>query len=214
MRPICSPVLLPNICPTRLVTAPPASCDSEPFALTVPVTSVDSEIALLLPVAEIAPRAAVQLMSAFWISCGAGLLALPLKLRGAARSAASRIEASVIVTGAIMVETRAAGGSGGNCTSAGFGSRAGTLAARRDPVHDPQTAEERDRQDGDPAKHLDETHPRSSAFAESTPTELILQAIGWGFRQGLVAARQIVPFGRQAASCFSACDGENFVSRP
>ena len=59
-------------------------------------------------------------MSEFWISCGAGLLALPLKLRGAARSAASRIEASVIVTGASTVETREAGGSGGNCASAGF----------------------------------------------------------------------------------------------
>jgi hypothetical protein len=64
--------LAPNICPTRPEIAPPASCEIEPLALTVPVTTVASASALLVPVAEIVPRAAVQLMSEFWISCGAG----------------------------------------------------------------------------------------------------------------------------------------------
>ena len=67
----------------------------------------------------IGPREAVQPMSAFSRICDIGLSALPLKFRGALRSAASRIADSAIAIGAITVELRGAGGSGGNSTSAG-----------------------------------------------------------------------------------------------
>ena len=66
---------------------------------------------------RIGPREAVQPMSAFCRSCDTGLSALPAKLRGAARSAASRMAASEIATGAITNELRGAGGSGGNWAS-------------------------------------------------------------------------------------------------
>jgi hypothetical protein len=58
-------------------------------------------------------------MSAFCRICVAGLSALPLKLCGAARSAASRIAVSEIATGASTTELRDAGGSGGKAVSAG-----------------------------------------------------------------------------------------------
>ncbi len=58
-------------------------------------------------------------MSAFSRICEIGLSALPLKFRGALRSAASRIADSAIATGAITVDARGAGGSGGNSTSVG-----------------------------------------------------------------------------------------------
>ena len=67
----------------------------------------------------IGPREAVQPMSAFSRICDIGLSALPLKFRGALRSAASRIADSAIAIGAITVDARGAGGSGGNSTSAG-----------------------------------------------------------------------------------------------
>jgi len=56
--------------------------------LTVPVSGVDSDSTSWAPVAEIGPRWAVQPMSAFCRICETGLSALPLKLRGAPRSAA------------------------------------------------------------------------------------------------------------------------------
>src|SRR5207253_4487228 len=64
-------------------------------------------------------REAVQPISAFCRICDIGLSALPAKWRGAPRSAASRMALSAIATGAMMLELRDAGGSGGNSTSTG-----------------------------------------------------------------------------------------------
>ena len=85
----------------------------------VPVNGVEKDNASGAPVTAIGPRTAVQLMSAFCRICSAGFLALPAKLRGTPRSAASRIAASEIETGTRMVETRSTAGSGGKATSAG-----------------------------------------------------------------------------------------------
>src|ERR1019366_514348 len=70
-------------------------------------------------VAVIGEHTWVQPMSAFCRICDTGLSALPAKVRGAPRSAASRIAVSAILTGAMMLELRGAGGSGGNSTSTG-----------------------------------------------------------------------------------------------
>ena len=51
---------------------------------------------------------------------------------------------SAIATGAIMVELREAGGSGGNSTSSG----GWTVVARRQPVHGLQADQKRGRDDG------------------------------------------------------------------
>ena len=92
---------------------------SEPVTFSVPVSGVASDSTSWAPVAVIGPREAVQPISAFCRICDTGLSALPAKLRGAPRSAASRIAVSAIATGAMMLELRGAGGSGGNSTSTG-----------------------------------------------------------------------------------------------
>ncbi len=73
------------------------------------------------PVIAIGPRKAVQPMSAFCRICDTGLSALPAKLRGAARSAASRMALIEIATGVMTLEISGVGGSGGNSTSTGPG---------------------------------------------------------------------------------------------
>jgi hypothetical protein len=66
---------------------------------------------------------------------------VPLKLRGAPRSAASRIAVSAMATGATMLELRAGeGGSGGNATSTG----AEPGAARSHIVHHLECDHEKD----------------------------------------------------------------------
>jgi hypothetical protein len=91
-----------------------------PVTLSVPVSGVDMVSVSCAPVAAIGPRAAVHLISASCSNCCTGLSAVPLKLRGAPRSAASRIAVSAMATGATMLELRAGeGGSGGNATSTG-----------------------------------------------------------------------------------------------
>ena len=100
-------------------TAPVAFADSEPVTLSVPVIGVDSDSTSCAPVAVMAPREAVQPMSAFCRICDTGFSALPVNVRCAAWSAASRIADSAIATGAITTEERGAGGSGGNSTSTG-----------------------------------------------------------------------------------------------
>ena len=117
--PICLAALLPSRLPSALATAPVAFDDSEPVAFKVPVSVVVSDSTSWAPDAAIGPREAVQPMSAFCRTCCAGLSALPAKVRGAARSATSRMAASETVTGATMIELREAGGSGGNSASAG-----------------------------------------------------------------------------------------------
>jgi hypothetical protein len=87
--------------------------------LSVPVSGVASVSTSCAPVAAIGPREAVQPISAFCRICEIGLSALPVKLRGAPRSAASRIADSATIIGAITVDARGAGGSGGNSASAG-----------------------------------------------------------------------------------------------
>ena len=117
------PIFLPRSPPSRppsaSPTAPVAFADSEPVTFSVPVRAVASDSTSWAPVAAIGPREAVQPMSAFCRICDTGLSALPAKLRGAPRSAASRIAESAIATGARMLEERGAGGSGGNSTSTG-----------------------------------------------------------------------------------------------
>ena len=117
------PIFLPRSPPIRppsaSPTAPVAFADSEPVTFSVPVSGVASDSTSWAPVAVIGPREAVQPMSAFCRICDTGLSALPAKLRGAPRSAASRMALSAIATGAMMLELRCAGGSGGNWTSTG-----------------------------------------------------------------------------------------------
>src|SRR4051812_5436499 len=119
MLPICLAALAPSRPPSTSPTAPVTFEDSAPVMLSVPDSGVAKVRTSPAPLAEIGPRTAVQLMSAFCNSCSTGLAALPAKLRGVPRSAASRIAPSVIATGAMMVEVRGAAGRGGNSTSTG-----------------------------------------------------------------------------------------------
>ena len=119
--PICLATLPPINAPSASPTAPVAFDDSEPVTLSFPVSGVASDSTSWPPVTAIGPREAVQPRSAFCRICDAGLSALPAKVRGAARSAASRMAVSAIATGARMNEMRGAGGSAGNSTSAGAG---------------------------------------------------------------------------------------------
>ena len=119
MLPICLAALPPSRPPSTSPTAPVTFDDSDPVTFSVPVSGVASDSTSCAPVAVIGPRDAVQPMSAFCRICSTGLSALPAKLRGAPRSAASRIAVSAIATGAMMLEMRGAGGSGGNSTSTG-----------------------------------------------------------------------------------------------
>ncbi len=119
MLPICLATLPPSRPPSASPTAPVALPDSEPVTLSVPVSGVASVSTSCAPVAAIGPREAVQPISAFCRICETGLSALPLKDFGEPRSAASRIAVSETTIGAITVELRGAGGSGGNSTSAG-----------------------------------------------------------------------------------------------
>ena len=100
--PICLATLPPSRLPSASPTAPVAFADSEPVTFSVPVSGVASDSTSWAPVAAIGPREAVQPMSAFCRTCETGLSALPVKLRGAPRSAASRIADSAIATGAMM----------------------------------------------------------------------------------------------------------------
>jgi hypothetical protein len=119
------PIRLAASPPSRLPSASPIApvvfADSEPVTFSVPVSAVASDSTSCAPVAEIGPRDAVQPMSAFCRICATGLSALPAKVRGAPRSAASRSAVSVITIGATMLELRGAAGSGGNSTSTGAG---------------------------------------------------------------------------------------------
>ena len=117
--PICLATLPPSRLPSALPTAPVAFDDSEPVTFSVPVSAVASDNTSWAPVAMIGLRDAVQPMSAFCRICDTGLSALPEKVRGVPRSAASRIAASEIDAVAMMLELRGAGGSGGNSTSTG-----------------------------------------------------------------------------------------------
>ena len=117
--PICFATLPPSRPPSASPTAPVAFADSEPVTFSVPVSGVASDSTSCAPVATIGPREAVQPISAFCRICEIGLSALPAKERGAPRSAASRIADSATAIGAITVDARGAGGSGGNSASAG-----------------------------------------------------------------------------------------------
>ena len=119
--PICLATLPPNRLPSASPTAPVAFDDSEPVTFSFPFSGVVSDSTSCAPVAAIGPREAVQPMSAFCRICDTGLSALPAKVRGAPRSAASRIAAIEIATGTMMLEMRGAGGSGGNSANTGAG---------------------------------------------------------------------------------------------
>ena len=100
-------------------TAPVAFDDSEPVTFSFPFNGVDSDSTSCAPVAKIGPREADQPISAFCRTCDTGLSALPVKVRGAAWSAISRMSDSAIATGATMTELRETGGSGGNSVITG-----------------------------------------------------------------------------------------------
>ena len=172
--PICLATLPPSRLPSASPTAPVAFDDSEPVTFSVPVSGVASDSTSCAPVAVIGPREAVQPMSAFCRICDTGLSAFPAKVRGAPRSAASRMAVSAIATGAMMLEMRGAGGSGGNSTSTGAPDR----AARRQPVHRLQADEKRDRD------HRDRKQDRLEAARQThRPPGLIQRAsLQGGFR--------------------------------
>src|SRR5712671_623322 len=119
MPPIRLAASPPSRPPIASPTAPVAFDDSEPVTFSMPVSGVVSVSVSWPPEAAIGPREAVQPMSAFCNSCDTGLSALPLKVRGVPRSAASRIALKAIATGAITRDDRGVGGSGGNSTSTG-----------------------------------------------------------------------------------------------
>ena len=144
----------PSSPPMASPTAPVAFEVSEPVTLSLPLIGVVSDSTSWVPVARIGPREAVQPMSASCSNCDTGLSALPAKLRGAARSAASRMAVSEIATGAITTELRGAGGSGGNCASCGVVQP----GARRQPVHRFQADEKRDGDHDDPEQDRSRPH--------------------------------------------------------
>jgi hypothetical protein len=111
--------LPPSRPPSASPTAPVAFADSEPVTFSVPVSGVANDSTSCAPEAAIGPREAIQPISAFCRICEIGLSALPAKERAAPRSAASRIADSATAIGAITVDARGAGGSGGNSASAG-----------------------------------------------------------------------------------------------
>ena len=119
MLPICLATLPPSSLPSASPTAPVALAASEPVTFSFPFSAVVSDSTSWPPVAPIDPREAVQPMSAFCSTCDTGLSALPEKLRGVPRSAASRIAVMGMVTWARITELRGAGGSGGRSARAG-----------------------------------------------------------------------------------------------
>ncbi len=119
MLPICLATLPPSSPPMASPTAPVALAASEPVTFSFPFSAVVSDSTSWPPVAPIDPREAVQPMSAFCSTCDTGLSALPEKLRGVPRSAASRIAVMGMVTWARITELRGAGGSGGRSARAG-----------------------------------------------------------------------------------------------
>ena len=78
MLPICFAALPPSRPPIASPTAPVAFEVSEPVTFSVPVSGVVSDSVSCAPLAAIAPREAVQPISAFCRSCEIGLSALPL----------------------------------------------------------------------------------------------------------------------------------------
>ncbi len=125
LTPICSAALLPSSLPSASLTAVLALPDSAPLTASVPEIGAARPSWLCVPLAVITPRVAVQAMSASCNSCGTGLAALPAKLRGAVRSARSRITVSGIATGTTIVEVRAVGSAGSGASGGGV-----TLAGR------------------------------------------------------------------------------------
>ena len=171
------PICLAALSPSRL---PSASADRAGRlrgqrardVQRTPVSGVASDSTSWAPVAVIGPRDAVQPISAFCSTCDTGLSALPAKLRGAARSAASRMAPAKSRWVARMVELRDAGASGGNSASAGVA----TLRARRQPVHRLQADKKRnhDHRDGkqDRLETQRQTHrPPGLNSAESLQAE-------------------------------------------
>ena len=89
------------------------------MTFSFPVRGVASDSTSWLPVATIAPREAVQPISAFCNTCDTGLSALPAKLRGVLRSAMSPMALNAIAIGAMITELREAGGNGGSSVRTG-----------------------------------------------------------------------------------------------
>ena len=124
LTPIRSATLPPSSLPSASFTAPCALPESAPFTASVPEIGAARPSWFCAPAALMAPRVAVQLMSASCNNCGSGLAALPAKFFGAVRSTTSRIALSGIEIGITSVEVRAPG-------NAGSGASVGALAATR-----------------------------------------------------------------------------------
>ena len=120
------PVIFCSPCPRSPLIRPPSVPPTlpAPFAIwpvrrSVPLIGVVTVSASLRPTTTNGPRVSVQPMSALpriWVS---GLSPLPERLRGARSSMASRMAVSATAIGAVMVEVRVAGLSGGISTSLG-----------------------------------------------------------------------------------------------
>ena len=149
------PIFLPRSPPSRppsaSPTAPVAFADSEPVTFSVPVKGVASDSTSWAPVAAIGPREAVQPISAFCRICDTGLSALPAKVRGALRSAASRIADK-----RDRHRGDDAGSARGRRQRRQFDQHGRAhRAARRHPIHRFQADEKRDRKRRDPEQdHL------------------------------------------------------------
>src|SRR6266404_450885 len=91
--PICLATLPPSRPPSASLTAPVAFDDSEPVAFSAPVSGVASDSTSWAPVAVIAPRDALQPISAFCRICDTGLSALPAKARAARRQPVHGLQA-------------------------------------------------------------------------------------------------------------------------
>ena len=72
-----------------------------------------------LPVTASGPRPIVHPISALESTCEIGLSRLPVRLRGAEASSASRMAVSAIAVGVTIMEVRLSCLSGGTSTSAG-----------------------------------------------------------------------------------------------
>ena len=112
-----------------MVPPRPAACAPTcPVTRSAPLRLVESARPLASPCTASGERATVKPISAFESTLLSGLSGLPVRSRGAARSSASRIAGSATATGAMMIEERVAGGSGG--ISASEGRRSGSGASR------------------------------------------------------------------------------------
>ena len=90
-----------------------------PVTCSVPLSWAETAMLSARPVMASGPRPTVQPISALESSCEIGLSRLPVRLRGAEASSASRMALSAMAVGVITTEVRLIALRGGTSTSAG-----------------------------------------------------------------------------------------------